>query len=45
VRSLVGDAARLDAMARAALARGRPEAAETIAKRVLELARNSSSRA
>ncbi len=39
VRSLVGDTARLDAMARAALARGRPEAAETIAKRVLALAR------
>jgi UDP-N-acetylglucosamine--N-acetylmuramyl-(pentapeptide) pyrophosphoryl-undecaprenol N-acetylglucosamine transferase len=39
VRSLVDDAERLDAMARAALARGRPEAAETIAKRVLALAR------
>lgn len=39
VRSLVGDAARLDAMTRAALARGRPEAAETIARRVLALAR------
>jgi UDP-N-acetylglucosamine--N-acetylmuramyl-(pentapeptide) pyrophosphoryl-undecaprenol N-acetylglucosamine transferase len=45
VRSLVGDAARLDAMTRAALARGRPEAAETIAKRVLALARSSSARA
>jgi len=30
---------RLEAMARAALARGRPEAAETIARRVLALAR------
>jgi UDP-N-acetylglucosamine--N-acetylmuramyl-(pentapeptide) pyrophosphoryl-undecaprenol N-acetylglucosamine transferase len=39
VRSLVGDAARLEAMARAALARGRPDAAETIARRVLALAR------
>jgi UDP-N-acetylglucosamine--N-acetylmuramyl-(pentapeptide) pyrophosphoryl-undecaprenol N-acetylglucosamine transferase len=39
VRSLVGDATRLEAMVRAALARGRPEAAETIAKRVLALAR------
>jgi UDP-N-acetylglucosamine--N-acetylmuramyl-(pentapeptide) pyrophosphoryl-undecaprenol N-acetylglucosamine transferase len=39
VRSLLGDEARLDAMRRAALARGRPDAAETIAKRVLALAR------
>jgi len=39
VRALLGDAVRLDAMTRAALARGRPEAAETIAKRVLALAR------
>lgn len=39
VRSLLGDEARLDAMRRAALARGRPEAAETIARRVLALAR------
>ena len=45
VRSLVGDPTRLDAMARAALARGRPEAAETIARRVLALARSSSARA
>jgi UDP-N-acetylglucosamine--N-acetylmuramyl-(pentapeptide) pyrophosphoryl-undecaprenol N-acetylglucosamine transferase len=41
VRSLLGDAATLDAMQRAALARGRPEAAETIARRVLALARSS----
>jgi UDP-N-acetylglucosamine--N-acetylmuramyl-(pentapeptide) pyrophosphoryl-undecaprenol N-acetylglucosamine transferase len=39
VRSLVGDVARLEAMTRAAFARGRPEAAETIARRVLALAR------
>jgi UDP-N-acetylglucosamine--N-acetylmuramyl-(pentapeptide) pyrophosphoryl-undecaprenol N-acetylglucosamine transferase len=44
VRSLVSDPVRLDAMARAALARGRPEAAETIARRVLALARSSSAR-
>src|SRR5687768_10960241 len=39
VRSLLGDAARLETMKRAALARGRPEAADTIARRVLALAR------
>jgi UDP-N-acetylglucosamine--N-acetylmuramyl-(pentapeptide) pyrophosphoryl-undecaprenol N-acetylglucosamine transferase len=39
VRSLLADAARLETMKRAALARGRPEAAETIARRVLALAR------
>ncbi|HET6702358.1 MAG TPA: UDP-N-acetylglucosamine--N-acetylmuramyl-(pentapeptide) pyrophosphoryl-undecaprenol N-acetylglucosamine transferase [Gemmatimonadaceae bacterium] len=39
VRTLLGDLARLEAMQRAALARGRPEAAETIARRVLALAR------
>jgi UDP-N-acetylglucosamine--N-acetylmuramyl-(pentapeptide) pyrophosphoryl-undecaprenol N-acetylglucosamine transferase len=42
VRSLLGDPARLDAMTRAAMARGRPEAAETIARRVLSLARGES---
>jgi UDP-N-acetylglucosamine--N-acetylmuramyl-(pentapeptide) pyrophosphoryl-undecaprenol N-acetylglucosamine transferase len=45
VRSLLGNPGRLDAMARAALARGRPQAAETIARRVLALARGESSRA
>ncbi|HJU70146.1 MAG TPA: UDP-N-acetylglucosamine--N-acetylmuramyl-(pentapeptide) pyrophosphoryl-undecaprenol N-acetylglucosamine transferase [Gemmatimonadaceae bacterium] len=39
VRSLIGEPSRLDAMTRAALSRGRPEAAETIARRVLALAR------
>jgi UDP-N-acetylglucosamine--N-acetylmuramyl-(pentapeptide) pyrophosphoryl-undecaprenol N-acetylglucosamine transferase len=42
VRSLLGDAARLETMKRAALARGRPEAAETIARRVLALAHGNS---
>jgi UDP-N-acetylglucosamine--N-acetylmuramyl-(pentapeptide) pyrophosphoryl-undecaprenol N-acetylglucosamine transferase len=45
VRSLLGDPARLDAMTRAALARGRPQAAETIARRVLALARGGRARA
>ena len=45
VRSLVSDPKRLDTMTSAALARGRPDAAETIAKRVLALARSSSPRA
>ena len=45
VRSLLGDPARLDAMTRAALARGRPQAAETIARRVLALARGGQARA
>jgi UDP-N-acetylglucosamine--N-acetylmuramyl-(pentapeptide) pyrophosphoryl-undecaprenol N-acetylglucosamine transferase len=38
VRALVGDAARLDRMAAAARARGRPDAAARIAARVLALA-------
>lgn len=45
VRGLVGDPSRLEAMARAATARGRPEAAETIARRVLALARRTPARA
>jgi UDP-N-acetylglucosamine--N-acetylmuramyl-(pentapeptide) pyrophosphoryl-undecaprenol N-acetylglucosamine transferase len=45
VRSLFADPQRLDAMQRAALARGRPEAAETIARRVLALARGEPVRA
>jgi UDP-N-acetylglucosamine--N-acetylmuramyl-(pentapeptide) pyrophosphoryl-undecaprenol N-acetylglucosamine transferase len=45
VRALLAEPARLDAMARAALARGRPQAAETIARRVLALARGESARA
>ena len=45
VRSLLDDRGRLDVMTRAALARGRPAAAETIARRVLALARGRSSRA
>ena len=45
VRALADDPARLEAMTREALARGRPEAAETIAKRVLALARGASPRA
>ena len=45
VRSLFADPVRLDAMTRAALARGRPQAAETIARRVLALARGGSSHA
>jgi len=39
VRELVGDAARVARMAAAARARARPDAAETIARRVLALAR------
>jgi UDP-N-acetylglucosamine--N-acetylmuramyl-(pentapeptide) pyrophosphoryl-undecaprenol N-acetylglucosamine transferase len=39
VRSLLGDPSRLEAMKRAALSRGRPDAADTIARRVLALAR------
>jgi len=45
VRALLSDPGRLDAMTRAALARGRPQAAETIARRVLALARGESARA
>jgi UDP-N-acetylglucosamine--N-acetylmuramyl-(pentapeptide) pyrophosphoryl-undecaprenol N-acetylglucosamine transferase len=45
VRSLLGDPLRLEAMTRAALARGRPQAAETIARRVLALAQGESARA
>lgn len=40
-RSLLSDPSRLEAMRRAALARGRPEAAKTIAGRVLALAQRS----
>jgi UDP-N-acetylglucosamine--N-acetylmuramyl-(pentapeptide) pyrophosphoryl-undecaprenol N-acetylglucosamine transferase len=45
VRALLDDPARLDTMARAALARGRPDAAEAIARRVLSLARAGAKRA
>lgn len=44
VRSLLDNAAALEAMQRAALARGRPDAAETIARRVLALAASSAVR-
>src|SRR5688500_15320839 len=44
VRSLLDDAGTLEAMQRAALARGRPDAAETIARRVLALAGSSAVR-
>lgn len=37
VRTLLGDPARLGALARGAAARGRPEAAESIARRILTL--------
>jgi UDP-N-acetylglucosamine--N-acetylmuramyl-(pentapeptide) pyrophosphoryl-undecaprenol N-acetylglucosamine transferase len=39
VRSVLADTSQLEAMKRAALARGRPDAAEKIARRVLALAR------
>jgi UDP-N-acetylglucosamine--N-acetylmuramyl-(pentapeptide) pyrophosphoryl-undecaprenol N-acetylglucosamine transferase len=45
VRSLFDDPVRLEAMRRAALARGRPDAAEKIARRVLALARGESTHA
>lgn len=41
VRELLGDRTRLDTMARAALARGRPDAADVIARRVLAMARGA----
>jgi UDP-N-acetylglucosamine--N-acetylmuramyl-(pentapeptide) pyrophosphoryl-undecaprenol N-acetylglucosamine transferase len=45
VRSLFDDPVRLEAMRRAAFARGRPDAAEKIARRVLALARGESTHA
>lgn len=45
VRSLLDDPSRLEAMARVTASRGRPDAAETIARRVLALARAPAARA
>jgi UDP-N-acetylglucosamine--N-acetylmuramyl-(pentapeptide) pyrophosphoryl-undecaprenol N-acetylglucosamine transferase len=42
VRALLGDRERLDAMTRAAAARGRPSAADDIARRIIDLARRRS---
>ena len=45
VRSLLADSSQLETMKRAALARGRPDAAEKIARRVLALARRNETHA